>query len=98
MTSVGHDTWIGHGALIKPGLTIGLGSIIGQGSVVTKDVPDYAIVVGNPARILRYRFEDEIIDHLKKIAWWDWPLDMIRERHEDFSLTIEAFVEKYGGV
>lgn len=94
-TRVGHDTWIGHGAMIKPSLTIGHGSVIGQGSVVTKDVPDYAVVAGNPAKVINYRFDQETIDGLLKISWWDWPLETIRERHEDFSLPIKDFIDKY---
>lgn len=95
VTTIGHDTWIGHGALIKPGLTIGHGSVIGQGSVVTKNIPDYAIVAGNPAKIVRYRFEEEIIQKLLSIKWWDWSYETIKARSEDFSLPIELFLNKY---
>ena len=64
-------------------------------AVVTKDVPPYAIVGGNPARVLRFRFDEKIIDALQKIAWWDWSEEVQRARKKDFNLPVEAFVEKY---
>ncbi|WP_295902557.1 DapH/DapD/GlmU-related protein [uncultured Vibrio sp.] len=71
--SIGNDVWIGHGAIILPGVNIGNGSIVGAGSVVTKDVPAYSIVVGNPAKVLRPRFEDPSFgERLDKLAWWHW--------------------------
>lgn len=77
-TVIGHDVWIGHGALILPGVRIGSGAIIGAGAVVTRDVPPYSIVAGNPARLIRPRFEARIADRLLALAWWDWPLDCIK--------------------
>ncbi len=76
-TVVGHDVWIGHGATIMPGVTIGSGSIIAARAIVTRDVPPYAIVGGNPATVIRQRFSDEDISDLLALAWWDWPLDKI---------------------
>lgn len=76
-TVVGHDVWIGHGATIMPGVTIGSGAIIAARAVVTRDVPPYAIVGGNPATVIRMRFTDEEIAVLLALAWWDWPLDKI---------------------
>ncbi len=70
-TTIGHDVWIGEGAFIKAGVCIGTGAVVGMGAVVTKDVPPYAIVAGNPARVIRYRFPDEIIQSLIATAWWD---------------------------
>lgn len=70
-TTVGHDVWIGEGAFIKAGVRIGTGAVVGMGAVVTKDVPPYAIVAGNPARVIRYRFADELIKSLIATAWWD---------------------------
>ena len=79
-TVVGNDVWIGHGAIIMPGVTIGSGAIIAAGAVVTKDVPPYAIVGGNPAKVIRQRFSDDVVAELLDIAWWDWPLDKIEAR------------------
>lgn len=76
-TVIGHDVWIGHGATIMPGVTIGPGAIIAARAVVTRDVPPYAIVGGNPATLIRKRFTDAEIDDLLTLAWWDWPLDRI---------------------
>lgn len=95
ITTIGHDTWLGHGALIKPGVKIGNGAVIGQGSVVTKDVPAYAIAVGNPAKVIRYRFSPEIIEDLQAIAWWDWSYEKIKENFYDFRGDIESFVKKH---
>lgn len=69
---IGNDVWIGYGAKILSGTTIGDGAVIGFNSVVTKDVPPYAIVVGNPSKIIRYRFSPELIEKLLLIKWWDW--------------------------
>ena len=91
---IGNDVWIGNNVLIKGGISIGNGAVIGMGSVVTKDVPPYAIVAGVPAKIIKYRFEREIIEELIKIKWWDWPLDKIQDTKNDFS-DIETFIEKH---
>lgn len=71
-TTVGNDVWIGNGATIMPGVTIGDGAIIATGAVVTKDVPPYAIVGGNPATLLRYRFDEATIARLLALRWWEW--------------------------
>lgn len=71
VTKIGHDVWIGRSAMIKSGVTIGVGAVVGMGSVVTKDVPPYAIVAGNPARIIRYRFTDVEIKELLSTKWWE---------------------------
>ncbi|ATL67812.1 CatB-related O-acetyltransferase [Nocardia terpenica] len=76
-TVVGNDVWLGHGVTVLPGVRIGHGAIIAAGAVVTGDVPDYAIVGGNPARLIRTRFGDNDIARLLAVAWWDWPLDHI---------------------
>jgi acetyltransferase-like isoleucine patch superfamily enzyme len=68
--TIGHDVWIGHSAIVLPGVTIGHGAVVGAGSVVTKPVPDYAIVAGNPARLIRYRFGAPTIERLLRIRWW----------------------------
>jgi acetyltransferase-like isoleucine patch superfamily enzyme len=72
-TEIGHDVWIGDGAYVKAGVKIGHGAAVGMGAVVTKDVPPYAVVGGNPARILKYRFRPEVIEALLHWAWWDLP-------------------------
>ena len=74
---VGNDVWIGIGAIIKSGVTIGDGAVIGAGAVVTKDVRPYEIVAGNPAKHIRFRFDEEIINELLELRWWDFPEDKI---------------------
>ena len=96
LTRIGHDTWIGHGAIIMPAVSVGTGSVIGAGAVVTHDVPPYAIAVGVPARVVKSRFHGGIVAELLEIAWWDWPHATIRDRLQDFTADVEAFVEKYG--
>lgn len=78
-TIIGHDVWIGHQALIMPGVTIGSGAIIGSGSVVTKDVAPYSIVAGNPAKQIRMRFNETVIEALLNIQWWNWPIEHISQ-------------------
>jgi virginiamycin A acetyltransferase len=74
---IGNDVWIGYQATILSGVTVGHGSIIGSKSVVASDVPPYSIVAGNPARIIRKRFDEETIEKLLALAWWDWDLAKI---------------------
>lgn len=69
---IGNDVWIGSGVIVLSGIKIGDGAVIGAGSVVTKDVPPYSIVVGNPASVIKKRFSQEIIDLLIRVKWWDW--------------------------
>jgi phosphonate metabolism protein (transferase hexapeptide repeat family) len=95
ITTLGPDCWIGHGAIILPDITIGTGAVIGAGAIVTKSVPDYAIVVGTPAKVIRYRFSEETMQALNTIAWWHWSWEKLRDTLEDFSLPIEAFIEKH---
>jgi len=76
---IGNDVWVGHAAIILSGVTIGDGAVIGARAVVTKDVPAYGIVAGNPARLINKRFEEDIIQHLLKIAWWNWEDDKIKK-------------------
>jgi len=76
-TVVGHDVWIGMEALVMPGVRIGHGAVVGARSVVTRDVPDYAVVAGNPARVVRMRYPAEEAARLVALAWWDWPPERI---------------------
>ncbi|WRH67215.1 MAG: CatB-related O-acetyltransferase [Planktothrix sp. GU0601_MAG3] len=76
-TVIGNDVWIGYGATIMPGINIGDGAIIGTQSVVTRDVPPYTIVGGNPAKEIRKRFKDSVIEELLNIRWWDWDIQKI---------------------
>lgn len=76
---VGNDVWFGYDSLIKAGITIGDGAIIATRSVVVKDVPPYSIVGGNPAQIIRMRFDDKTIERLLQIAWWDWDIQKIQK-------------------
>lgn len=76
---VGNDVWIGNGVKILQGVEIGNGAIVGAGSVVTKDVPQYSIVAGNPAKIIRYRFEKEEIECLQKLSWWKYGPDILAD-------------------
>ena len=74
---VGNDVWFGYGCLIKGRVNIGHGAIIAAGAVVVKDVPPYAIVAGNPAKVVKMRFDEKTILRLLQIAWWDWDIDKI---------------------
>jgi len=78
-TVVGHDVWIGMDALVLPGVRIGHGAVIGARSVVTRDVPDYAVVAGNPARVVRRRYEEPEAARMIALAWWDWPVAEIAQ-------------------
>ncbi len=76
-TIVGNDVWIGMDATILPGVTIGDGAVIGTGATVTKDVPPYAVVAGNPARVIRNRFPGDVVARLLALAWWNWDIEKI---------------------
>lgn len=76
-TVVGNDVWIGQNVTVLPGVHIGDGAIIGANSVVAHDVPPYAVAAGNPCRIIRKRFDDELIEFLLELKWWDWDAEKI---------------------
>ncbi len=76
---IGHDVWIGQNVIIKQGVTIGNGAVVGMGAIVTKNVPAYSIVAGNPAKIIKMRFESDIIDALENIAWWEFEDDKLEQ-------------------
>ncbi|NGX28426.1 MAG: Virginiamycin A acetyltransferase [Candidatus Anoxychlamydiales bacterium] len=86
-----NDIWFGYGSTIMPGIKIGSGAIIGAMAVVTKDVPAYSIVAGNPAKIIRQRFDDKTIEALLKIKWWDWDIKKITQ---NIKHIIRADLEK----
>ncbi|MFA5013918.1 MAG: CatB-related O-acetyltransferase [Actinomycetota bacterium] len=92
--NIGNDIFIGYESVILDGVTIGDGARIGMRTVVNKDVPPYAVVVGNPMIIKKYRFPPEKIEKLLKIKWWNWNKDVIKERVQDFR-NIDSFIEKY---
>lgn len=73
-TRIGHDVWIGTNAVILHGVKIGHGAVIGAGAVVAKDVPDYAVVVGNPGRVVKYRFDEALVARMLKLEWWRYDL------------------------
>lgn len=81
-TVVGHDVWLGYQSMVMPGVNIGHGAIIATQSLVVKDVQPYTIVGGNPARCLKQRFDQNIIDELLTIAWWDWDIEKISRNLE----------------
>jgi acetyltransferase-like isoleucine patch superfamily enzyme len=91
---IGNDVWVAHGATILSGVQIGDGAIIGAGAIVTKDVQPYSIVVGNPAKVIKYRFEKKVIESLLAIKWWDWDEGFIAKNQELF-VDPERFVRKF---
>lgn len=95
-TQIGNDVWIGYGARILGGVKIGDGAIIAAGAVVTQDIPDYAIVGGVPAKIIRYRFEKEQIEALKKIKWWEKDEQWLEENAALFQ-NIDTFIYAFKG-
>jgi acetyltransferase-like isoleucine patch superfamily enzyme len=94
-TNIGNDVWIGVNAIIMDNITIGNGAIIGAGAVVTKDVPPYAIAVGIPAEVIKYRFEKDEIDFLEKFKWWDKDYIWLKNNFKDLH-DIKLFVKKHG--
>lgn len=81
-TVIGNDVWIGQNVTIMPGVHIGDGAIIGSNATVAKDIPPYSIAVGNPAKVVKKRFDDELIEYLENLKWWDWPIEKIVENFE----------------
>ena len=95
--TIGNDVWIGEGVAVLSGVTIGDGAVVGAYTVIAKDVPAYGIVVGNPARLIRKRFSEEVIAALLKIRWWDWEEVDIREAIPLLcSDGVDEFIRRYG--
>lgn len=93
--TVENDVWIGLNSIILPGVKIGNGVTIAAGSVINRDIPAYSVVGGVPAKTIKMKHADEIIQKLNKVAWWDWSDKQIQERKKDFYLTIEDFLKRY---
>ena len=94
--TLGHDVWLGHGVIVLPGVSIGTGAAIGAGAVVTKDIPPFAVAVGNPARVIRFRFPADIRAALMEIGWWDWPRERLSAALEDIrTLSAEEFCRRH---
>lgn len=94
LITIGNDVFIGANVTILDGITIGNGAIIGAGAVVTKDIPDYAIAVGCPIMIIRYRFNDDQIAALKRIQWWKFDEDKLQDVEKLF-FNVDEFIKKY---
>jgi len=93
---IGHDVWIGHGAIVLPGRRIGTGAAIGAGAVVSHDIPDFAVAVGVPARVIRFRFPQKVRQGLLDLAWWDWRREKLRTALPDLrALSAAEFLGKY---
>jgi acetyltransferase-like isoleucine patch superfamily enzyme len=93
---IGNDVWIGRGAKILGGLTIGDGAVVAAWSVVTRSIPPYTIVAGVPARVLRRRFPEEIVESLLRIRWWEWDDAVVLERIDELTNNdLLAFTQKY---
>ena len=94
VTNIGHDVWIGDGVFIKSGIKIGSGAVIGMGSVVTKDIPPFQIWAGNPAKFIRLRFDQPVIDKILSIEWWNWDDKRLLDYGNYFN-DLDLFLEKF---
>lgn len=90
--TIGGDVWVGAEATIMSGVTVGNGAVVGAGNLVTKDVEPYAIVAGNPARLVRHRFAPELVEQLLRIAWWEWSDEKIAV---SIPMLCDADVERF---
>jgi acetyltransferase-like isoleucine patch superfamily enzyme len=97
-TVVGNDVWIGSGVTILGGVSVGDGAVLASRAVVFADVPPYAIVAGNPAQVVRFRFSRKAVERLLKIAWWHWPADKVKANVEWFYRPIAEFIAQFDPV
>lgn len=97
-TTVGHDVWMGHGATVLEGVNVGTGAIIATRALVTRDVPPYAIVGGNPAKIIRYRHSAETIERLLQSEWWNLDLEFLRSLPLDDTEAFLKIIENSAGL
>ena len=93
--TIGNDVWVGANAQLLGGIHIGNGAVIGAGTVVAKDIPPYAVVVGNPARVIKYRFDEETITRLQRIKWWNWPKEKIETFIPQFNDDMTGFLDRF---
>ncbi|MCW3069638.1 MAG: chloramphenicol acetyltransferase [Solirubrobacterales bacterium] len=93
-TVIGNDVYIGVGAIVLSGVTIGDGAVVGAGAVVSKSIPPYAVVVGNPGRIVRYRFESDVRERLLALRWWEWDDSEIHALLPWFMDDVDAFLDE----
>lgn len=93
LTTIGNDVWIADRVIVKQGVTVGDGAVIGAGAVVTKDVPPYAVVAGVPAKVLKYRFDEDTIRDLLEIRWWDLPESEIT-KYSECIMNVNKFVKQ----
>lgn len=89
---IGHDVWLGHGVIIMPGVKIGIGSVVGSGAVVTKDIPEYSIAVGVPAKVIKKRFDDATVERILESKWWEWEREKIEKKFEEL-MDLELFLK-----
>ena len=90
---IGHDVWIGRQVVVLKGVTVGDGAVIGAGSIVTRDVPPFAVMAGNPAKILRYRFSDDLIDRIQMSCWWNLSPEELQVFEPAFRIPIDSMTE-----
>lgn len=93
--TIKNEVWIGAGATILPGVTIGNGAVVLAGAVVSKDVSDFSVVGGVPAKHLYYRFSEEFHQDLLEIAWWNWKKEKVKKYVSDFELEVQEFIAKH---
>jgi virginiamycin A acetyltransferase len=91
---IGHGVWIGDSVIVLSGVSIGNGAVIGAGSVVTKAIPAYAIAVGNPARVIKYRFSAEVCEVIEKIDWWNWDIKKLRKNKFLFEQNLKKITKE----